>query len=377
MLKRIYLSPTAYYFKDSFKLPSGELSYSDIYKDVNAFEMSIKTYLETDKPCLALNSGTSALHIALNLAGVTLGDYVLCQSHTFVACANTIRYQGAIPVFIDSEETTWNIDQQYLESAVKDLNSKNIYPKALIATSLYGMPFEVDAIDAFAKANNIKVIEDSAEALGSSYKNRKCGTLGDYGILSFNYNKIITSGGGGILVCKNEEEYSSGLKLATQAKEKSIHYQHQEIGYNYRIGHLNAKIGVAQMSVLEQNIKSRRQLNDWYRNLFENIEGVEVQFEKSMSYHSNHWLSAILVEPSQTAGITREDIRLALEKDQIESRPLWKPMHLQPLYKDYPYYGAKVCETLFEKGLCLPSGSNMTDEDRERIENAIQRLFKI
>jgi dTDP-4-amino-4,6-dideoxygalactose transaminase len=377
MLKRIYLSPATYYFDDSFKLLKGELSYSDIYEDVNSFEKSIKKYLETDKPCLALNSGTSALHIALNLAGVTQGDYVLCQSHTFVACVNTIMYQGAIPVFIDSEVMTWNIDQQYLESAVKDLNSKNIYPKALIATSLYGMPFEFDGVDAFAKANNIKVIEDSAEALGSSYKNKKCGTLADYGILSFNYNKIITCGGGGILVCNNEEEYSRGLKLATQAKETSVHYQHEEIGYNYRMGHLNAKIGVSQMNVLEQHIKSRRHLNDWYRTLFENIEGVEVQYEKSNSYVSNHWLSAILVDPSKTGGITREDIRLALEKENIESRPLWKPMHLQPLCKDFPYYGAKVCETLFENGLCLPSGSNLTDQDRARIKKAIKHLFKV
>jgi dTDP-4-amino-4,6-dideoxygalactose transaminase len=299
---------------------------------------------------------------------------VLCQSHTFVACANTIRYQGAIPVFIDSEEMTWNIDPQYLESAVKDLNSKNIYPKALIATSIYGMPFEFDVVAAFAKANNIKVIEDSAEALGSSYKNKKCGTLADYGILSFNYNKIITCGGGGILVCNNEEEYSRGLKLATQAKETSVHYQHEEIGYNYRMGHLNAKIGIIQMNVLEQHIKSRRHLNKWYQTVFENIEGVEVQYEKSKSYVSNHWLSAILVNPLKTGGITREAIRLALEAENIESRPLWKPMHLQPVYKDFPYYGSNVCERLFENGLCLPSGSSITDADRKRIKTVIHRI---
>ncbi|TVZ51353.1 DegT/DnrJ/EryC1/StrS family aminotransferase [Dokdonia sp. Hel_I_53] len=375
MVKRIYLSPPTYYFNDSFKLSKGELSYSDIYEDVNSFEKSVKEYLETDKLCLALNSGTSAIHIALILAGVTSGDYVLCQSHTFIACANAIRYQGAIPVFIDSEKVTWNIDKQYLENAVKDLNSKNISPKVLIATSLYGMPFEFDDVYAFAKDNDIKVIEDSAEALGSSYKNRKCGTLADYGILSFNYNKIITSGGGGILVCKNEEDYFRGLKIATQAKDVSEHYHHSEIGYNYRMGHLNAKIGVAQMDVLEQHIKSRRQLNIWYRDLFKNIEGVELHSEKSNSYISNHWLSVILVDPLKSGGITKENLRIALEKNNIESRPLWKPMHLQPLYNYYPYYGEDVSENLFLKGLCLPSGSLLKYEDKKRIENVIFNVF--
>ena len=362
--------------EESFELPRGDQSYDQMNEDIRSFEIQIKTFLESNRPCLALNSGTAAIHLALKLSGVQQGDYVLCQSHTFVACINAIKYQGAIPVLIDSEKDTWNISLQYVQEAVLQLNKKKIYPKALIAACLYGVPYGFDAVYAFAKANNIKVIDDSAEALGSTFHHKKCGTLGDFGVLSFNYNKIITTGGGGILVCQDQKDYLQALKLATQAKENKPHYQHEVIGYNYRMSHINAKIGRSQMHVLEKNISSRQDLNSWYRSLFHTIDGVKVQQTSSSYYTSNCWLTAILIDPSKTGGITREDLRLALEADNIESRPLWKPMHLQPLCKDFPFYGTNVCETLFENGLCLPSGSNLTDQDRNRIKKSILKVFK-
>lgn len=343
--------------------------------NVNGFEKDIEAYQGQEVHVAALSSGTAAIHLALIQAGVTAGDEVICQSFTFCGSSNPILYLGATPILVDSERDTWNMCPQALKTAVEDRIAKGKKPKAIIAVHLYGMPYKVDEIHAFAKANSITIIEDSAEALGSSYKNRKCGTFGDYGILSFNGNKIITTSGGGAMVCHSRKDRDKTVYLATQARDNAPHYQHSEVGYNYRMSNISAGIGRGQMQVLDKHVNLRRAMNKFYQELFAKIDGVEVLVEKSEDYYSNHWLSAILVDPKGTGGITREDIRLAMEADNIESRPLWKPMHLQPLYEKYPYYGGTLCEELFKKGLCLPSGSNLTDNDRTRIKETILRLF--
>ncbi|SCX94701.1 dTDP-4-amino-4,6-dideoxygalactose transaminase [Nonlabens sp. Hel1_33_55] len=343
--------------------------------NVNGFEKDIEKYLDQEVHVAALSSGTAAIHLALIQAGVTAGDEVICQSFTFCGSSNPILYLGATPVLVDSERDTWNMCPQSLKMAIKDRMEKGNKPKAIIAVHLYGMPYKVDEIHAFAKAYSIPVIEDSAEAFGSTYKGQKCGTFGNYGILSFNGNKIITTSGGGAMVCHTMEDKQKTVYLATQARDDAPHYQHSEVGYNYRMSNISAGIGRGQMQVLDAHVQLRREMNAFYREIFSDINGVEVLIEKTDDYFSNHWLSAILVNPSKTGGITREDLRLALEAQNIESRPLWKPMHLQPLYSNYPYYGGKVCEELFNNGLCLPSGSNLTNDNRERISNAIKALF--
>ncbi|PPK93272.1 dTDP-4-amino-4,6-dideoxygalactose transaminase [Nonlabens xylanidelens] len=375
MKKRIHLSPPVYEQGVALPMSIDGGVYEAINKDILTFENRIKEYLNTDKEVVALNSGTSSIHMALILAGVQKGDVVFCQSMTFVASANPILYQGAVPVFVDSEVGTWNMSLEFLKEAFYECCKKGKTPKAIIVTSLYGISSNMDAILAFAKAKQIPIIEDSAEALGGSYQGQKLSTIGDYGILSFNLNKIVTTAGGGILVVKTIEEKEKAISLATQAKENLNYYHHETVGYNYRIGHLNAGLGIVQLKKIGSNLKSKKVNFHFYSSLFEDIDGVILHKEPSDDFVSNHWLSAILVDASKTGGITREDIRLALEKDNIESRPLWKPMHMQPLYKDYPYYGNKVCETLFENGLCLPSGSNLTDADRDRISVSIKTLF--
>lgn len=343
--------------------------------NVTGFEVDLQEYQGENTHVAALSSGTAAIHLALIQAGVGPGDEVICQSFTFCGTTNPVMYLGATPVMVDSEHDTWNMCPQALEEAVNERIKKGKKPKAILAVHLYGMPYHVDRIHAFAKANSIPVIEDSAEALGSTFKGRKCGTYGDYGILSFNGNKIITTSGGGAMVCHSEAVKSKTIFLATQARDNAPHYQHSEIGYNYRMSNISAGIGRGQMQVLDKHIALRREMNKFYQDLFKNIDGVEVHTEKREDVFSNHWLSAILVDPVLTGGITREDLRLALEAANIESRPLWKPMHMQPLCESFPYYGGTVCEQLFENGLCLPSGSNLNDEDRERINKAILKVF--
>ena len=345
-------------------------------ENINGFEKDLEHYQAENVHVAALSSGTAAIHLALVQAGVTAGDEVICQSFTFCGSSNPILYLGATPVLVDSEKTTWNMCPQALKEAVEDRIAKGKKPKAILAVHLYGMPYMVDEIHAFAKAYSIPVIEDSAEALGSTYKGRKCGTFGDYGILSFNGNKIITTSGGGAMVCPTKEVKDKTVFLATQARDNAPHYQHSEIGYNYRMSNISAGIGRGQMQVLDKHIDLRRAMHEFYVTIFKDVSGITVFAEPNDEYYCNHWLSAILVDPEKTDGVTREDIRLALEKDNIESRPLWKPMHLQPLYKEYPYYGGTVCEELFEHGLCLPSGSNLTNHDRERIQKSIKNLFR-
>ena len=339
--------------------------------NVTGFESDLEQYLGNTHAVAALSSGTAALHLALILAGVQAGDEVICQSMTFSASANPIVYLGATPIFVDSEPTTWNICPVALENALVDRIDKGKKPKAIIAVHLYGMPFQVDAIVALAKKYEVPLIEDSAEALGSHYKGKFCGTFGDFGVLSFNGNKIITTSGGGALVCPSQTVKEKTVFLATQARDQAPHYEHSHIGYNYRLSNICAGIGRGQMEVLNAHIQKRREMHEFYVNLFADKKGISVLNESSASYFSNHWLTAIIVDPEFNKGKSREDLRLALENENIESRPLWKPMHLQPVFQDAPYYGGTVAEDLFVKGLCLPSGSNLNDEDRERIATVI------
>lgn len=344
--------------------------------NVTGFENDLESYVGEQKHIAALSSGTAAIHLGLILLNVKAGDEVLCQSFTFSASANPILYQGAHPIFIDSEEDTWNMCPTSLEEAIVDRIKKGKLPKAIIAVHLYGMPYKVDEIKAVASKYQIPILEDSAEALGSSYKNQKCGTFGDFGVLSFNGNKIITTSGGGALVAPNKELKDKAIFFATQARDQAPHYQHSEIGYNYRLSNICAGIGRGQMEILDKHVESRRNMHDFYVSYFKNIEGVTVFEEPNSDFYSNHWLSAILIDPSRTNGKTREDLRIALEQKNIECRPLWKPMHLQPIFENCPYYGGKIAENLFENGLCLPSGSNLQIEDRERIQREFDVFFK-
>ena len=344
--------------------------------NVDAFEQALENYLGNQAHVGALSSGTAAIHLGLILLGVQAGDEVLCQSMTFSASANPILYLGATPVFIDSETETWNLCPLALEEAIKDRIAKGNKPKAIIAVHLYGVPYQVEAIKAISDKYNIPVLEDSAEALGSSYKGQKCGTFGDIGVLSFNGNKIITTSGGGAIVTKSKELKDKAVFFATQSRDDAPHYQHSEIGYNYRMSNICAGIGRGQMEVLDAHVALRRKMHEFYVDLFKDIEAVTVFTVPNTDYFANYWLSAIVIEPNQDKGIDREALRLAFEAANIESRPLWKPMHLQPIFEHYPYYGSNVAETLFEKGLCLPSGSNLTDEERVRIKKVVFDFFK-
>ncbi|SDR70159.1 aminotransferase class I/II-fold pyridoxal phosphate-dependent enzyme [Gramella sp. MAR_2010_147] len=345
--------------------------------NVNGFESDIKDYLSSEKLEVAvLSSGTAALHLALILSGVTRNDEVICQSMTFAASANPITYLGAKPIFIDSEADTLNICPEQLEIAIKDRISKEKKPKAIIAVHLYGMPYKVDEVNAVAKKYKIPVIEDSAEALGSTYKGKKCGTFADYSILSFNGNKIITTSGGGALLTNNKEHKQKAVFLATQARDNAPHYQHSEIGYNYRLSNISAGIGRGQMEVLDKRVEARREMFQFYVNLFRNVDGIKVFEEPNSDFYSNHWLTVIEVDEDNTGGISREDLRICLEAENIESRPLWKPMHMQPVFNESPFYGTGIAEEMFKNGLCLPSGSNLSDNDRDRIKNAILNCLK-
>lgn len=342
--------------------------------NVDGFEANLERFLGSGVKVSALSAGTAALHLALIQCGVQAGDEVICQSMTFSASANPIAYLGATPVFVDSEPETWNICPKALEEAITDRIAKGKMPKAIVAVSLYGMPFKVDEVLSIAQKYDIPLVEDAAEALGSTYKGKACGTFGRFGVLSFNGNKIITTSGGGALVCHTQQEKDKTVFLSTQARDNAPHYQHSEIGYNYRMSNISAGIGRGQMEVLPERIKARREMHTFYQDLFKDIDGVEVFTEPSADYYSNHWLSAIVINPEKT-GKTREDLRLAFLEENIESRPLWKPMHLQPVFKTSPYYGGSISENLFNNGLCLPSGSNLTNEDKERIAQVVKNIF--
>ncbi|MEL0301634.1 MAG: DegT/DnrJ/EryC1/StrS family aminotransferase, partial [Flavobacteriaceae bacterium] len=320
-----------------------------------------------------VQSGTAAIHLALRLLEIQQGDLILCQSFTFIGSSNPILYEKAIPVFIDSEATTWNMCPNALEEAIVDLDKKGKQPKAIIVVHLYGMPAKMNEIMAIAHRYNIPVIEDAAEALGSFVDGKSCGSFGDFGILSFNGNKIITTSGGGALLSNNVEALQRARFLATQAKDNAPHYEHTQMGYNYRMSNIAAAIGVGQLKVLDQRVAARRSNHDFYQALFANVEGVQF-LEEPEGYFSNRWLSCIIIDSAVT-GVSREDLRLALEKENIESRPLWKPMHLQPLFAHSDYYGTNFSEKLFQDGICLPSGSNLNPQEKERISSQLKVVF--
>ena len=340
--------------------------------NVNGFESDLENYLSNKVHVAALSSGTAALHLGLILLGVQQGDEVICQSMTFSATVNPIVYLGATPIFIDSELDTWNMCPIALEVAIQDRIAKGKKPKAIIPVHLYGMPAKMDEIIAIANRYEIPVLEDSAEALGSAYKGQKCGTFGSLAALSFNGNKIITTSGGGALVTKSEVLKEKAIFFATQARDAAPHYQHSEIGYNYRLSNIAAGIGRGQMEVLEQHVDVRRKWNQRYQDFFATIPNVTVLKEPSYDFYSNHWLTAIVLASFEQ----REALRLEFESQNIETRPLWKPMHLQPVFEMYPFYGTSVAASLFENGLCLPSGSNLTDNQWERIILVLEVFFK-
>mgnify|MGYP001555206351 CR=1 FL=1 len=341
--------------------------------NVEGFESDIASFLDSQSHVSVLSSGTAAIHLALIMLGIQPGDEVICQSMTFSASANPIRYLGASPVFIDSEKDTWNMDPVFLVEAIKDRIRKGKKPKAIIPVHLYGMPAKMDQIMAIAGEYEIPVIEDAAEALGSSINNKKFGTFGEIGVLSFNGNKIITTSGGGALVSKNPMYVKEATFLATQARDPAPHYQHSKIGYNYRLSNISAGIGRGQMEVLPLRIKQRRDNFSYYTNELKDFPGITFLYEPN-GYYSNRWLTTILVD-AEITGVSREDIRLKLETENIESRPLWKPMHLQPVFKDCPFYGSGIAQQLFDDGLCLPSGSNLTGTQLNRVVNCLLGLY--
>ena len=342
--------------------------------NVDGFEADLKSYLKEGNVA-ALSSGTAAIHLALIILGVQPGDEVICQTMTFSATANPIAYLGAKPVFVDSEKDTWNMSPQYLEQAIQSGIERGKKPKAILPVHLYGMPAKMAEIMEIASRYEIPVVEDAAESLGSSIDGKMCGTFGEMSVLSFNGNKIITTSGGGALVTKTEEEKNKAVFLATQARDEAPHYQHSHIGYNYRMSNIVAGIGRGQMEVLDERVAQRNANFDAYKVAFKDIPGIEFQ-EAPEGYFSNRWLTTITINPELTNGITRETLRLVLQEEHIESRPLWKPMHLQPVFEGCAYFGDGVSEQLFENGLCLPSGSNMTVKERNMVIEFILQILR-
>lgn len=373
VLKKIWLSsPHMGYNEENYVKEAFETNWiAPLGPNVQLFEESISEYIGNDVNAACLSSGTAAIHLALELLGVGNGDEVLCQSFTFSASANPITYLGATPIFVDSEEDTWNISPELLEVAILDRIKLGKTPKAIVAVHLYGMPYKVQEIQDISKKYNIPVVEDSAEALGSIYNGIKCGSFGDFGILSFNGNKIITTSGGGALLSKDKEAKEKAIFLATQARDNAPHYQHSTVGYNYRMSNVLAGIGRGQMEVLEDRVLARRKNFEYYKNHLSDVSGIQF-LDEPKGCLSNRWLTCILTQSFED----RERIRLALLEENIESRPLWKPMHLQPVFQENPSYVNGVSEHLFDKGLCLPSGSNLDGDDLERICNIIKNELK-
>ena len=344
--------------------------------NVNGFEQDISNYfgVENQFHAAVLISGTAALHLALCMLNLGKDDVVMVQSFTFCGTTNPVSYQGAELVFIDSEADTWNMCPLALIEALEQFKYRSV--KAIMPVHLYGMPAKMDEIQKISYDYKVPIIEDAAEALGSKYKSQYCGTFGEMAALSFNGNKIITTSGGGALVSKHEHYIEQARFLATQARDDAPHYQHSQIGYNYRMSNIVAGVGRGQMEVLDERVVQRRANNQRYRDFFAGVDGVTFQSEPDANYFSNYWLTAILIDPKITGGITRETVRLALDAENIESRPLWKPMHMQPVYEGSKFYGSGVCEKLFEQGLCLPSGSNLSDIEFDRIFEVLSRIFK-
>ena len=352
-------------FTDNWVAPLGA--------NVNGFESDLEEYLGNGSHVAVMSAGTAALHLALVMLDIGTGDEVFCQSMTFAASANPIAYVGATPVFIDSERDTWNMCPEALREALESRAKSGRLPKAVIVVHLYGMPAKMDELTALCEEYNVPLLEDAAEALGSTYKGVKCGTFGKMAILSFNGNKIITTSGGGALVTKDSALKKKCIFLSTQARDAAAHYEHSQIGYNYRLSNISAGIGRGQMEVLDERVAARRRNQAFYSELFKDVDGIEVFTEPNDDFFSNHWLTSILVDPAKT-GFTREDMRLKLLNRGIESRPLWKPMHMQPVFQGADFFGTGVSEELFRDGLCMPSGSNLGTEEHERIAEAVQCL---
>ncbi len=345
--------------------------------NVDLFEKSLQEYLDTGHRVVALSSGTAAIHLALNQLGVTRGDDVVCQSFTFAASAFPIVYQCATPVFVDSEPDTWNMSPALLERAIVERKARTgRSPKAIIVVHLYGMPARMDEITAIAARHRIPIVEDAAEALGSEYGGRKCGTLGELGVLSFNGNKIITTSGGGALVCRTPEQALRTIFLATQARENRPYYHHESLGYNYRLSNISAGIGRGQMEVLPRLLARRREIHALYRTLFAGVRGIRVMENPAPGFDSNFWLTCITLEGDLPAGLNPESLRRHLEGAGIESRQLWKPLHLQPVFAHAPAFIDGTSEGLFARGLCLPSGAALTDDDITRVAHRIMELVK-
>ena len=344
--------------------------------NVNTFEEELESFVGEDKKVVALSAGTAAIHLALIQLGVQAGDEVICQTFTFCASANPVTYLGATPVFVDSEEDTWNISPVLLEEAIKDRMAKTgKKPKAIIPVHLYGMPAKIDEICAIAEKYDIPVLEDAAEALGSEFKGHKCGTFGTFGALSFNGNKMITTSGGGALIVADEDAKKQTMYYATQAREPFPYYQHERIGYNYRMSNICAGIGRGQMTVLDEHIAHHRHVHDLYEKALEGIAGISLMSNPDNRFNANYWLCTILIDKEIT-GFDYEELRVALDGKGIETRPLWKPMHLQPVFKNNPCYIDGTSEKLFSKGLCIPAGPCVTDEDVAYIVNEIKKLIK-
>lgn len=333
--------------------------------NINEFESCLENYLGRNSFVTAVSSGTAAIHLALKILNIQTGDIVICQSFTFVASANPVLYEKAIPVFVDSEKDTWNICPNALEDAIQHYIKKGKKPKAIITVSLYGMPFKVDEILEISRKYEIPIIEDSAEALGSKYKNQPCGTFGDLSVISFNGNKIITTSGGGALISKTNEEKERTLYLATQAKENKEYYSHSETGYNYRMSNISAGIGIGQMEVLDERIKQRRRNHEFYHENLKHFENIQLSSEPNEDFYSNYWLNTIQIKTSDK--LSKEILKNKFSESNIETRYLWKPMHSQPLFKGHDFFGNNFSGTIFDNGLCLPSGTNLTDECKERI----------
>lgn len=355
--------------------------------NIDGFESDLQRYTGC-KHAVALSSGTAAIHLALIMVGVSAGDYVICQSLTFAASANPIRYLGATPIFVDSEYSTWNLSPPLLEKAIEQAIAGKLtqqgsgeslppkLPKAIIAVNLYGMPADLGAICSLADKYGIPVIEDAAESLGSKYKGKSTGSFGTAGVLSFNGNKIITTSSGGALVSNDKSLTERARFLSTQARDPAPHYQHSEIGYNYRMSNVLAGIGRGQMICLEERVRKKREINSWYRDVLYPAKGIIFQTEPNKNFYSNYWLTSITIDPEQS-GVTREEVRAKLLENDIESRPVWKPLHQQPIFSNFPLVTDGTSDEIFKSGLCLPSGSNLIDEDLGRIEYSIKSIFGI
>ncbi|MEO2069826.1 MAG: aminotransferase class I/II-fold pyridoxal phosphate-dependent enzyme [Zunongwangia sp.] len=377
-MKKIWLSPPHISGNELQKIQQvfQENWIAPVGPQIGEFEAKISSFLGgQDRHVVALNSGTSALHLALKLLNIGKGDVVICQSLSFAASVNPVLYEGATPVFVDSEKETYNLSPVYLEEAITSQIKKGKKPKAIIAVHIYGMPYKVDEIHRISAKYEIPIIEDAAEAMGSRYRNRACGSFGDLALFSFNGNKIITTSAGGALVCQDDIQKNKAIFWATQSKENEDFYLHKEIGYNYRMSNVLAAIGLSQIDVLEERTKKKREIQQFYASFLNDIDGFQMFDECSSEYKSNHWLSIVEMDKEKLQ-ISALDLMRLLAKKNIESRRIWKPLHTQPVFTEFDFYGSIVAETIFENGLCLPSGTAMTSADLNFIKTEILAAIK-